>query len=444
MTFSRLARTPAPRAALAILLAGVIVTGSIAARIGSASCRGSRSQCSAGGVVRWSQPLPGSWIAENGVEGTVVSQGQAYAAASDEAAVIGFGLTVRAYDLASGRRRWSETLTGLPAGSAIVAVRAWHGVVTVGVSPASAVGAAGGTGPPGAAGAAAAAAPRQEIVLNSVTGRQLRMFPAAGSGGAVRASLRRTVIVGQTSVASYANATGKAVWRDPTGPAEQAWLVAGRSGYVTVSARGEVGTAPVTAVRQIDLRSGAERLIRGRGGSFDGRLAAVVAGILIFSGSSGLRMYSTAGGQQTGQRPGAVVEGVDPVLGILYADIRGTLTGIDPVTGQDAPGAGAAMPAGIYSVRAGVGLGLDPGAGGSAWGYSIAKRQFVWTAKSQPWPHFFAAPAGLGGVDAGSGMALLVTCGATGQAVRGAVIGAGGRQCLRPRLVAIGPWGPRS
>jgi hypothetical protein len=66
----------------------------------------------------------------------------------------------------------------------------------------------------------------------------------------------------------------------------------------------------------------------------------------------------------------------------------------------------------------------------------------VWTAKSLPWPHFFAAPAGLGGVDSGSAMALLVTCGATGQAVRGAVIGAGGRKCLRLRLVAIGPWDP--
>ena len=429
-----------PRAALAILLAGVLLTGGIAARNGSASCQGSRSQCSTGGIVRWSRPLPGSWIAENGVEGTVVSDGQAYAAASHEAAVIGFGLTVSAYDLAAGSLRWSETLTGLPAGSAIVAVRTWHGVVTVGVSPVSPAGPAGpaSTRPVGATG------PRQEVVLNSVTGRQIRMLPAASSGGAVRASLRRTVIVGQTSVASYANATGRAVWRDPTGLAEQAWLVAGRSVYVTVSARGQVGTAPVTAVRQIDLRTGEERLIRPPGGTFDGRLAAVVAGTLIFSGSSGLRMYRAADGRLTGQRRGAVVGGVDPVLGVLYADVRGVLTGIDPVTGHDEPGAGAAMPAGIYGVRAGVALGLDPGASGSAWGYSVAKRHVIWTAKSLAWPHFFAALAGLGDVDSGGGIALLVTCGATGQAVRGTVPGAGGRACLRPRFVAIGPGGPRS
>ncbi len=90
---SGLAKTPVPRAALAILLAGVLVTGGIAARLGSASCRGSRSQCSTGGIVRWSRPLPGPWIAQNGVEGTVFSQGQAYAAAGDEVAAIGFGLT---------------------------------------------------------------------------------------------------------------------------------------------------------------------------------------------------------------------------------------------------------------------------------------------------------------------------------------------------------------
>ena len=327
---SGLAKTPVPRAALAILLAGVLVTGGIAARLGSASCRGSRSQCSTGGIVRWSRPLPGPWIAQNGVEGTVFSQGQAYAAAGDEVAAIGFGLRVSAYDLATGSRRWAETLTGLPAGSVIGSVRAWPGVVTVGVGLA---GASGGTGP------------RQEVVLNSVTGRQIRMYPAAGWGGTVRASLRGTVIVGPTSVAGYANATGKAVWRDPTGSAEQAWLVAGRSIYVTVSAQGAVGTAPVTAVRQIDLRTGGERLIRTPRGSFDGRLAAVVAGVLVFSGSSGLRMYSAASGHLTGQRPGAVVEGVDPVLRVLYADARGVLTGIDPVTGHDEPDAGAGMPA---------------------------------------------------------------------------------------------------
>ena len=113
-----------------------------------------------------------------------------------------------------------------------------------------------------AAGASGAAFARREIVLNAVTGKQLRTYDAAASGGAVSAGLRHTVIVGDTAVTSYLNATGRAVWRDPTGAAGQAWRVDGRKLYVTVSAGGQVGTDPVTAVRQIDLRTGAERLIR--------------------------------------------------------------------------------------------------------------------------------------------------------------------------------------
>ena len=103
------------------------------------------------------------------------------------------------------------------------------------------------------------------------------------------------------------------------------------------------------------------------------------------------------------------------------------------------------MPDGVYGVRAGVALGLDAGAGGAVWGYSMAKRHVLWTAKALPWPHYFAEDGGVGGsVDAASGTVLLVTCQATGQAVRGTVIGGSGKTCLKPRLVAIGPWGART
>ena len=237
-------RIPAPRVALAILVTAVLVTGGIAARTGSGSCRGSRDRCGPAAVVRWSRSLPGSWIAEDGVEGTVLSRDQAHAAAGEGVAVIGFGLTVSAYDVTTGFPRWAETLTGLPAGSAIVSVAAWRGVVTVGVATAFDV--TGGAGQVGAFGAAVsglaasgaggsgaagsgAVGPRREVVLDAVTGRQLRTYPAARAGGAAWASRRHTVIVGATSVAGYANGTGRAVWRDPTGPAEQAWRVAGAS-----------------------------------------------------------------------------------------------------------------------------------------------------------------------------------------------------------------------
>jgi hypothetical protein len=103
------------------------------------------------------------------------------------------------------------------------------------------------------------------------------------------------------------------------------------------------------------------------------------------------------------------------------------------------------VPAGVYGVRAGVALGLDAGAGGAAWGYSMSKRHVVWTAKPLPWPHYFAETSGLGAsVDTASGTVLLVTCQVTGQTVRGTVVSGGGKTCLKPRLVAIGPWGARS
>jgi hypothetical protein len=418
---------PAQRGVLAVLLAGVLVTGVVAALVRSGACGGSRNQCSADGIVRWSQPLGGSWIAQNGVEGTVYGHGQAAAAAGNGVAVIGFGLTVSAYDVTTGFPRWTERLTGLPPGSAIASVLPWRRVLTVGVSS------------PGSGSAGV-------IVLSSVTGKHIRTYRAGDGGGAVQAGLRRTVIVGPTSVTSYVNATGRAVWRDPAGPAGQAWRVLRRKLYVTVSAGGVVGTAPVTAVRQIDLQTGMKRLIRPHGRSFSGMLTGVIGGELVFSSSSGLSMYSVANGHLTGYRPRAVTEWADPVQNVLYANIAGVLTGIDPATARNKPDEGAAIPAGAFGVRAGVALGLNPGDQGAAWGYSLAKRRVIWTAKALPYPHyFFAESSGLGGsADRGSGMVLLVTCGATGQPVRGTVVGGGGRTCLRPRLAAIGPWGARS
>ena len=412
------------RGTLAALVAGVLVAGVVAALVGSGACGGSRNQCSADGIARWSRPLPGSWIAQNGVEGTIYSHGQAAAAAGNGLAVIGFGLTVSAYDLTTGLPRWTKTLTGLPSGSVIASVLPWRGVLTVGVSS------------PGSG-------PAAVTVLRSATGKQIRTYRAEDAGGAVQAGRRRTVIVGPASVTSYVNATGRVAWTDPTGPAVQAWRVAGRKLYVTVSAGGVVGTAPVRAVRQIDLRTGVERLIKPHGRSFSGMLTRVIGSDLVFSSSTGLSMYSVANGHLTGYRARAVSEWADPVQNVLYANIAGVLTGIDPATGRNEPDKGATIPAGAYGVRAGVALGLNPGDQGAAWGYSLAQRRVIWMTKGLPYPHyFFAEPSGLGGsADRSSGMVLLVTCGATGHPVRSTVVGGGGRTCLRPRLAAIGPWG---
>ena len=66
-------------------------------------------------------------------------------------AAVGFGMTVYAYRARDGQALWTARLSGFPAGSQIVSVRVWPGVVTVGVVRARAgtrapAGAATGTG----------------------------------------------------------------------------------------------------------------------------------------------------------------------------------------------------------------------------------------------------------------------------------------------------------
>ncbi len=457
MKFSQLGSAPVRRSVLGLILVAVAFFPGGAGGHHGASCPARR--CQADGTISWSRPLTGSWLTENGAEGTVYASGQAYAAVGDGVAALGFGLTLDAFDAATGFPRWAATLGGVPAGSQIISVRVWRGVVTAGVqmvatggtSSTSGSGGGGGGGGDeagGASGPAGQTVPgsvtgREEFVLDAVTGKQLRVYPAAWFGGAVSASRQRTVIVGSRSVTGYANATGRVIWRVATGSADQAWEVSGSKLYVTVSATGEAGTAPVTAVLQISLRTGVPRLVQPTGRrSFDGRLSGVLDGTLLFSGADGLRMYSAVTGRLTGFRAGAVPEIVDSVDQVLYVDIGGTLFGIDPVTGLDDRGTAYPGPPGTYGVRDGVALGLDPGASGAVWGYNIARKHVSWTTRSLPWPHFFVDPSGLGGLggstDPGGSTVLLVTCRKVGHGVlSGALAGGSGNACLRPVLVAI-------
>lgn len=421
---SRLLSAPVRRSALGFILIAVVLFPGGAPSHGGRACGGHR--CPSNGAVDWTRRLTGSWIADNGPEGTVFAHGQAYAAIGGNVAAVGFGLTLDTFDAATGFPRWAATLSGVPAESQIISVRVWPSVVTVGV----------GLEANGAAGSAGAE--RTEFVLDAVTGKQLRAYPSALFGGAVSASRKQTVIVGRNSVTSYSNATGKVMWRDLTGTAGQAWRVDGDKLYVTVSATGEVGTAPVTAVRQINLRTGDERLIQPADRSFDGRLSGAVDGVLLFSSASGLNIYSDATGRLTGSRAGAVPEVIDPVQRVLYVEVGGALLGINPVTGQDERGTSYPGPPGTYGVRDGVALGLDPGANGTAWGYNIAKKHVIWTSRSLPWPHFFVDLSGIGGsVDPHSNRVLLVTCAKVGSVVHSAAIGGNGLSCLKPTLVAI-------
>jgi hypothetical protein len=193
----------------------------------------------------------------------------------------------------------------------------------------------------------------------------------------------------------------------------------------------------VTAVRQISLRTGAERLIRPPHGPFAGTFSGVADGELLFSGTGGLAGYSTRTGRSW-LRAGAVYEGADPVQHVIYVDIGSALVGIDPRTGRTERGVRVPGPSGTYGVRAGVALGLDPGAAGAAWGYSITGRHVIWTTRSLPWPHYFVDLSGIGGsADPVNDTVLLATCGRVGTtAPIGAPTGSG-LTCLRPMLVAI-------
>jgi hypothetical protein len=414
------------RGFLAAMLAGATLIPGYASGSASPPCPARR--CAHQGMVRWIRPLTGSWVAEGGIVGTVPAAGQAYVSAGPQVAAVGYGMNVYVFDAATGRPLWTAPLTGFPAGASIVSVRSWQRVVTAGVDF---------TDP------RTGATARDEVVLSGPTGQRPRSYPATAYGGAVAADHARTVIVGNTSVTSYDNVSGRALWSRPTGPVPQAWRVDGGSLLVTVAAGGYLGTAPVTALRRINLTTGAERLIRAPHGSFDGTLSAALDGVALFSGGAGLSAYSEATGGLLWQRPGAVPQGEDLVRKILYVSSGTGLTGLNPRTGALVRGTSVPAASSFYGVRNGVTLGLDQGSGGDAWGYDAAQRRVVWTTPSLPWPHYFVDLSGIGGsADPSSRTILLAACAAVGATVNagtaaGSGLAGGGQICLRPELVAI-------
>ncbi len=154
---------PVRRGALGLILIAVVLFPGGTAATRAKACR--QTSCPANGSVSWSRRLTGSWTAASGIEGTVYTDGQAYAAIGSGIAAIGYGLTLDAFDEANGFPRWEATVGGVPSGSVIMSVRVWPGVVTVGVAVAGAQ--------------SADVSPREEVVLNAVTGKQVRAYPAA-------------------------------------------------------------------------------------------------------------------------------------------------------------------------------------------------------------------------------------------------------------------------
>ena len=381
--------------------------------------------CGSVGTVRWIRSLPGSWVVQNGMTGTSPVQGQAYAALGSGVAAVGLGTTVAAYTARTGQPLWTTTLTGFGAGAAVISVRAWPGVVTVGVALPTATG-TGGAGPV-----------RDEVVLRASTGRVLRVYPAAQFGGAVAASGSRTVIVGQRSVTSYANRTGRVVWSRATGPVTQPWQVDGHHLYVTVPAGGHAGGAAVAALRRIDLNTGAEREVRPRRRAFTGTLSLAFGGVVLFADAGAVRAYSETSGRLLWHYPGALPDAVDAAAGRLYLLSGNTLLEVDPGTGHTlahVAGAAAASSSGLYAVRGGDVLGIDHGALGKAWGYGVAAQQVLWTSRPLPWPHYFVDLSGIGGsAPPGQDAVLLAVCGQVGAQPAGNAP----PRCIKPELALL-------
>jgi hypothetical protein len=393
------------RWALAVVLVGVaLVPYPSLSAAGAPPASACRSGCRPGSVpslVRWATPLAGSWDVVSGLTGTVPASGLAYLSVGDGVVAVGTGLTVTGYSSKTGALRWRVRLTGFPAGAAIVSVRTWPGEVTAGVSY-QASGAAGGL-------------ERTEVVLSDLAGAQTGRYQAAVFGGAVAGSPQDTVIVGTTEVTSYDNATGHIRWRQPTGQVAQAWRTDGGYLYVTDSATGYVGSAPVTALRRIDLATGAELLVRPlEARSFAGTLGAAFDGVVLFSSAAGVTAYDGVTGDELWTIPGAVPEGVDPKEERIYLTRGSNLIGVQPWTGWikgTASGSAVDGSAGVYVVRDGIALGLDQGANGDAWGYDIAAQRVTLTSARLGWPHYFVDLGAVGGsADPASNLVVIAAC----------------------------------
>ncbi len=400
----------------AVLVAAAVSPGQALSQQ-SARCAGAR--CDAAGSILWTRFLPGSWLAEPGFVGAVPSQSAAFVASAGQAAVVGYGTKVLAFSQRTGKRLWDVSLTGLPPGSDVTSVRAWPTAVAVGVQSQS-----------------SSTAVPTVVILAASTGRQIRVYPSAASGGAVYADGAATVVVGAHAVTGYDNATGRAAWRRGTGSAPQDWYVSGQYLYVAVSSGGYLRASAVTAVRRISLRTGAELTLRPRGRAFTGTPSGVVDGVLVFSANDGIFGYSAANGELLWQRAGGVPAFADAAQGVLYVDNGDALTGLDPSSGLVLSNRAAPVIANLYAVSDGVALGLDEGAIGQVWGYSLAANRVVWNSgtSSLPWPHFFVDASGLGGsAGQAAGIVLLTACAQTGPP-------AGSRsalKCPRPELAAV-------
>jgi hypothetical protein len=400
------------RAVLAVVLLGAVVFPSRAVSQQALHCTG--PHCRAHGSILWTAGLAGSWLAEGGVAGTVPSLDAAYAASGAGLAVLGEGLKVTGFQLRTGIRMWQTVLTGVPDGSVIVGVRAFSGVVAVGVQP-----------------PAGEVPERDEVMLSAATGRQIRTYPAAAYGGAIAADGSSSVVVGPTAVTAYANSTGRVLWSRSTGPPGQTWRVSGQYAYVA-----EAGSSSdVLLVRRIALGTGAVQVLRPQAQPvYPGTLSAVVDGVMLFSEGGGLSAYSGQTGGWLWQRGSSALELADPRSGTVYLASGNVLSGADVQRGTVLSRATLSVAGSLYWVAGRVALGLDQDSLGDAWGYDLVTHRVLWTSASLPWPHFFIDLSGLGGSASLAGdIVLLGSCARLGATA----VTAAAPVCARPELAAV-------
>jgi hypothetical protein len=460
--------TWAKRAFVAIVLVGAAVIPGRASSGQPQHCAGIR--CTAAGSILWTASLPGLWLAQPGVSGTIPAKVGAYAATGGGLAVIGAGTSVSAFDEGTGKRLWRVALTGVPAGSAVVGVRAFSQVIAVGVAPQLLTASPGKTSRSGGSsrGRSSRGRPsrgrpgsglpdvgRYEVMLSAATGRQIRIYPAATYGGAVAADNDSTVIVGARAITAYFNATGRVIWSRAIGETGQAWRVTGDTIYVTDSGR-SAGASGSTTVRRIDLRTGTEQTMRTAAGTVPGcavgagtagsqsiaaqtapgSLSDAAGNVVLFSGANGVRAYNGTSGDLKWCRSSADVELADSGAdgSVAYMASGNRLLGVDISDNHVVSSAPISVAASLYAVTSGVALGLDENGLGEAWGYDLKTRRIVWTSASLPWPHYFVDLSGLGGsTSPGGTIALLATCADVGAALstNSAPV------CRRPELEAV-------
>lgn len=405
-----------------VLIAAAVIPGRASSQA-SKHCLG--SLCTPDGSILWTHRLPGRWVAENGVAGTVPLSGDAYVTASASLAVLGDGTLVTAYDAGTGESAWDTVLTGFVPGAAIVSVRAWSSVVAVGVEVPAAFG----------------GESWREVILSAATGLQLWSFASSELGGAVWAGKSSVVVVGASAVTSYATATGRVLWRRGIGRVAQAWKISGRDLYVEQTVGGYLSASPVTALRRIDLQTGSEQAVKPDSRAFAGTLVGVVGGVALFAGADGLSGYSAQTGRllwplSVRQQIPGTLELIDSYRRTAYVSSGNALTGLDVHTGRATSDPVRALSASLYAITRGVALGLDQAQGdlGEAWGYDVVTHRVVWTSGALPWPHFFVDPTGLSGsVSSPRDVTLLTTCAAVGTASGNNAAA----PCLRPELAAI-------